>query len=160
MKAIQDMMAVNHCYGCGPANKQGLQLKSYSREEDGELISTYARFTPAHYHNAGPLHFLNGGIQATLLDCHGICTALSDAYYREGRAVGTGEAIWYATGQMDVSYKRPVEIDKEVLLEAQVESYTEKKTVVNCQLLSEGEVCATARVTAVKVPNSWFEERT
>ena len=153
MKAIQDQIQHNHCYGCGSHNEQGLQLKSYCND-DG---STFARFKPRPYHNAGPEHFLNGGIQATIIDCHGICTALADAYRRAGRAIGAGETIWYATGHMAVSYLNPVAIDQDVELTATIETSTEKKTVVNCQLLSLGEVCATAIITAVRVPNSWFE---
>ena len=166
MQAIQDLMASNHCYGCGPANRQGLQLKSYASYEPGSLpaerlpTQTYAHFLPASFHNAGPLHFLNGGIQATLLDCHGICTAVADAYYRDGREVGAGETIWFATGHMELSYKQPVPIDVEVELQAQVVSCAGKKTVVECQLLSAGVLCAQAIVTAVRVPNSWFAERT
>ena len=165
IKAIQDLMAGNHCYGCGPDNTQGLQLKSYaSYEPESAPVSriparTYGWFKPATFHNAGPLHFLNGGIQATLLDCHGVCTAIADAYYRDGREVGEGETIWFATGHMEVSYKKPVPIDTEVELKAEVVTVSDKKTVVNCELLANGEVCAQAVVTAVRVPNSWFAER-
>jgi acyl-coenzyme A thioesterase PaaI-like protein len=153
MKAIQDKIKHNHCYGCGGENEQGLQLKSY-RQNDGLTVAT---FTPAPHHNAGPKHYLNGGIPATIIDCHGICAALADAYQRAGRDVGEGETIWYATGHMAVSYLKPVPIDHPVELTAEIVSSAEKKTVVNCQLLSGGELCATAEVIAVKVPNSWFE---
>ncbi|ARN73645.1 PaaI family thioesterase [Oceanicoccus sagamiensis] len=153
MQAIQDKMQHNHCYGCGPENEQGLQLKSY-RREDGITVAT---FIPAAHHNAGPKHFLNGGIQATILDCHGICAALGDAYYRAGRDVGEGEMMWYATGHMAVSYQKPVPVDQPVELTAEIVSTAEKKTEVSCQLLSGGEVCATAEIIAVKVPNSWYE---
>lgn len=153
MKSIQEQIQHNHCYGCGQDNPQGLQLKSYINE-DG---TTSASFTPQPFHNAGPQHFLNGGIQATLIDCHGICAALADAYHRAGRAIGEGEAIWYATGHMEVSYLKPVAIDHPVELIASIDTQKEKKTVVSCQLFSQGELCATGVVTAVKVPNSWFE---
>ena len=62
-----------------------------------------------------------------------------------------------ATGHMAVSYQKPVPIDQPVELTAEIVSAAEKKTVVQCQLLSGGEVCATAEVIAVKVPNSWYE---
>ncbi|MGK0498513.1 MAG: acyl-coenzyme A thioesterase PaaI-like protein [Oceanicoccus sp.] len=153
MKAIQDLMSTNHCYGCGPENAHGLQLKSYW-QDDG---TTTGSFTPQSFHNAGPLHFLNGGIQATLIDCHGICAALADAYHRVGREVGEGETLWYATRHMEVSYLKPVAIDQQVELIAVIESYAKNKTVVNCELRSGGEVCTTGVVIAVRVPNSWFE---
>jgi hypothetical protein len=56
-----------------------------------------ALWTPCPERAAGPRHLVNGGIIATLLDCHGVCTALADAYRREGREVGTDPEIWYAT---------------------------------------------------------------
>ncbi len=34
MTALQDLISHNHCYGCGPDNPDGLQIKSYW---DGEV---------------------------------------------------------------------------------------------------------------------------
>ena len=73
-KAFQDEMVGNYCWGCGADNPAGLHLKSYW---DGEVA--VAQWTPAHEYSAGPRHILNGGIIATLLDCHGVCTAVASA---------------------------------------------------------------------------------
>ena len=153
MQAIQDTMQGNHCYGCGPDNQLGLRLKSY--RQPGGL--TTASFLPQSHHNAGPKHFLNGGIIATLIDCHTICAAWADAYIREGRELGAGENVWYVTGQLDVSYLRPVRIDHEVSLVAVIKQVADKKTIVDCELISAGKVCATAKVTAIRVPSDWTE---
>src|SRR5690242_4201687 len=87
--AFQDLMPFNHCWGCGADNPAGLQLKStWSADEPGVAIAT---FRPRAEHMAGPRHVLNGGIIATLLDCHGVCTSVADAYRHEGRSIGHGE---------------------------------------------------------------------
>ena len=152
--AFQDQIPNNHCFGCGPENSDGLQIKSYWEGEDQSIC----RFMPKPEHSAGPLHFLNGGIISTIIDCHCVCTAIAKAYLMAGRSLGEGETIWFATGNLDVSFKKPVAIDKEVLLKANVIEAKEKKITLACQLLSENEICCESRVIAVKVPNSWLEK--
>ena len=92
---FQDTMPYNHCWGCGPTNSQGLQLKSYWEGE--EAVSA---FQPQPYHMAGPAHFLNGGIIATIIDCHRINTAMAHAYYEQGREIGSSPIIWFATASL------------------------------------------------------------
>ena len=88
----------NLCWGCGPDNPDGLGLRSFWRGEE-----TVAAWQPASAHTAGPPHVLNGGIIATLLDCHGVITAAADQHRREPDAAAT----WYATSAMTVEYLRP-----------------------------------------------------
>ena len=109
-------MKDNHCWGCGADNPDGLLLKS---EWDGE--ETVARWSASPVFAAGPRHILNGGIIATLLDCHGVCTALADAYRREGRMVGSDPEIWHATTAMDIRYLRPTPIEAELTLRGNYE---------------------------------------
>jgi len=54
-RAIQDQIGDNLCYGCGPANPDGLQIKSYY---SGSVAT--CTFRPRPEHAAGPPHFLNG----------------------------------------------------------------------------------------------------
>lgn len=152
--ALQDRYPGNHCFGCGPANEQGLQLKSYP---SGEAF--VARFRPSAEHNAGPEAWLNGGIVATLLDCHSIFAALADAYEREGRPFASAPLVWYVTGSLSVRCQRPAPIEAEVLLVARVRSSAARKTSVECTLSSGGEVCATAEVVAVRVAEGWKTRR-
>ena len=105
---------------------------------------------------AGPRHVLNGGIIATILDCHGVCTSVADAYRREGRAIGRGDTIWFATGSLDVRYLAPVPVDASVELRARVVEHGERKTVVDSTLVAADDVCARAAVTAVRVPPTWL----
>ena len=71
MKAIQDRMPRNHCYGCGADNPDGLQIKSYW--QDDECVCTYS---PRPEQCAGPLQDLYGGTIASLIDCHSVGTAV------------------------------------------------------------------------------------
>ena len=105
---------------------------------------------------AGPRHVLNGGIIATILDCHSVCTCVADAYRHGGRAIGRGETIWFATGSLDVTYREPAPIDASVELRAAVVERGERKTLVECTLVAGDDVCARAAVTAVRVPPSWL----
>src|SRR5260370_42427015 len=52
------------CFGCGPANEQGLRIRSFPRGE--EVVCSWQ---PESYQGAFP-GMLSGGIIGTLLDCH------------------------------------------------------------------------------------------
>ncbi len=145
--AFQDRMPGNHCFGCGAGNEQGLRIKSFWVNESESVC----RFRPQPHQAAGPRGFLNGGIIATLIDCHAVCTAIADAYRREGREVGEGELIWYVTGSLQVDYRRPTPIGQLVTVWARVSEIAGRKTWVACQLTSAGEICAEGRLLAVRV---------
>lgn len=149
--AFQDLIPANHCFGCGPGNPQGLRLKSrWSGPREAQ-----ARFRAEAHHCAGSPRYVNGGIIAMLIDCHGICTAIADAYRQAGRRVGEGETLNYVTGGLEVSYRRPVPIDAEVTVHARVAEATGRKSVVECTLLVDGQSCATGKVVAVRVGRDW-----
>lgn len=148
--AFQDAMGGNHCWGCGKDNPKGLQIKSYWEGE--EAVCT---FHPRPEHMAGPTHVLNGGIIATVLDCHTVCTAMAALYRAEGREIGEGPIIWCATARLDVTYLRPTPIDRPVHLRARVEEIAGRKVRLSCTLYSEGLECARADVLAVRVPEEW-----
>jgi len=148
--AFQDAIPGNHCYGCGPENPKGLQIKSYW---DGD--ESICEFQPRPEHSAGPAQYLNGGIIATLIDCHCICTAIANAYRAEGRDFGAAPEIWYVTGTLNVSYSKPTPIDCPVTLRARIIEEKPKKTVLHCSLLSDGVECAKGEVIAVRVPDDW-----
>ncbi len=150
MTAIQDLMPGNHCYGCGPENPDGLQIKSYWDGE--ESVCTYM---PRPEQCAGPTQFLYGGTIASLFDCHGNCTAMAHQYEREGRGVGEGDAIWCVTGNINVRYLKPTPIDRPVEIRATVAESAGKKTVIECTMTSGGNVTAEATVVSIRVPDSW-----
>ena len=64
-ESLQDRYAPdNRCFGCGPSNEKGLQIKSFPEGDD-----MVAEFTPGPEHEAFD-NMLCGGIIGTLLDCH------------------------------------------------------------------------------------------
>lgn len=150
MTAFQDLMIDNFCWGCGADNPDGLHLKS---EWDGEVA--VGRWASEPQFAAGPRHVLNGGVIATLLDCHGVCTAIAEAHRRDGREIGSMPDIWHATTAMDVRYLRPTPIDAEIVLRGVVTEVGERGTVVDCVLEAAGKERARAVVTSVRVPESW-----
>jgi acyl-coenzyme A thioesterase PaaI-like protein len=148
--AFQDLIPHNRCWGCGSLNPDGLRIKSYWEGEDA--VCTW---TPDPRFMAGPTHILNGGIIATLLDCHSLCTAMAAAYRAEGRPMDSEPLIWCVTASMNVRYLRPTPIEAPVHLRARVTEVDGKKTFLSTTLSSGGEACATAEVLAVRVPGSW-----
>ena len=150
-RAFQDQFGIeNRCYGCGPENPEGLQIKSYWDGDEAVCI-----YQPRRAFLAGPRHVLNGGVIATLIDCHCVCTALAALYKAEGRPIGSDPIIWCVTASMQIDYLRPTPIAAPVTLRARVESIEGKRTVVACDLSSGGIETARGRVVAVRVSLSW-----
>ena len=150
--AIQDQIPGNHCFGCGPLNEGGLQIKSFWQPDD----STICHFAPQSHQCAGPASIVNGGIISTVIDCHCVCTAMAHAYRRAGRPIGSDPKLWFVTGSLLVSYKAPTPINRGFDVVARVAESTDKKTIVRCELLSGGEVCAEGEVVAVSVPEEMY----
>jgi acyl-coenzyme A thioesterase PaaI-like protein len=151
LAAFQDLLPGNHCFGCGPHNADGLQIKSFWAGD----AATVCHFLPQPHHCSGPTKYLNGGIASTLLDCHAVCSAMAQAYRQEGRGIGTGELITYVTGSMTVNYKRPVPLATAVELQATFVDIGPRKTTLQCRLLSGGQICVEATVLAVRVQPDW-----
>lgn len=150
MSAFQDQIKDNHCWGCGADNPDGLQLKS-AWDGDGSI----ARWSASPQHAAGPRHFLNGGVIATLLDCHGVCTAIADAYRSAGRAIGTDPQIWHATTSMEIHFMRPTPIDAPLVVRGTISQVGDDGTTVECVLEAAGKERARGRITSIQVPDSW-----
>lgn len=148
--AIQDRIPHNHCFGCGPLNADGLGIKSYA-DGDGAVCA----FQPSPHHMAGPTHVVNGGIIATVIDCHCICTAIADAYRAAGREIGTAPLIWCVTASLKVDYLAPTPISAPVELRARVREARGRKRIVECVLRSGGQDRARAEVVAVEVAPAW-----
>jgi uncharacterized protein (TIGR00369 family) len=70
-ESIQDcQFSDGECFGCGPMNVRGLQIKSFPRA-DGTFL---ARWSPRSEHTNGA-GFVCGGILSTVLDCHSAAAA-------------------------------------------------------------------------------------
>ena len=144
--AFQDQGSVHHCHGCGADNERGLRLKSYW-DGDGAVANWQAE----PYHCGGTQDNLNGGIIASLIDCHSLNLAIAHAYRREGRPIGSAPRIGYVTASLQVSYAKPTPIDQLLELRARITKLEQRKAWVNCTLSAAGEVRATGEVLGVRV---------
>ncbi len=64
-QSLQEQYAPNNaCFGCGPANPDGVHVRSFARGDE-----VVAEWTPQPKYEAFP-GVLNGGVIGTLLDCH------------------------------------------------------------------------------------------
>ncbi len=150
--SFQDHWQHNNCWGCGCGNEHGHQIKSFWSGD--EAICTW---TAEKYHKAGPDNYLNGGVIATIIDCHSICTAIADRYREEDRELDSKPPIWCVTASMKIDYHKPTPIDRQVTLKAKVVKREGKKSLVSCTLYSDDIKCAEAEVLAVRVnPEKWF----
>ncbi|HEU5485298.1 MAG TPA: PaaI family thioesterase [Microlunatus sp.] len=134
--SIQDRFFTDApCFGCGPGNTKGLRLKSYPAD-DG---SVRASFLPWPEHDNG-LGFLNGGIIATLLDCH---SAASVVLAAEARGLAPDGRLSFVTAGIDVRYLRPAPRDEPAQLVARLVSADEDDIVVDAELWWQGKIRAT-----------------
>lgn len=139
-RSLQDLYFPNlQCFGCGPANPAGLGLQSFSAGAG----STVAEFTPSVWHDNG-LGYLNGGIAATLLDCHSAAAVTHEAYERGWPAL-PGAALPYVTAGLDVTYLRPAPLGRPVSLRADVVKASESAMEVDVSLVWDGKERSCAR---------------
>ena len=144
---FQDYIRNNHCFGCAPGNPHGFRIKS-AWQAPGESV---CRFTPREFHCSASPDIVHGGVIASLIDCHCVCTAIADAYRRDGRNIGEGTEIMYVTAALNVSYKKPTPLGPTLTLTAVIEETTPKKTVLRCTVHIDDAVYVEADVTAVRV---------
>jgi acyl-coenzyme A thioesterase PaaI-like protein len=144
--AFQDQGAVRHCHGCGADNERGLQIKSYW---DGDEAVAIWRAQP--HHCGGTRENVNGGIIASLIDCHSLNLAIAHAYRAEERPIGSAPRIGYVTANLNISYRKPTPIDQAIDLRARITKIEGRKAWVLCTLSAVGEVRATGEVLGIRV---------
>jgi acyl-coenzyme A thioesterase PaaI-like protein len=128
------------CFGCGPANEEGLKIRSVV--EGGSIV---ARWTPRPYHHAFE-EVLSGGIISTILDCHSNWTAAYSLMVKAGAEAPPPTV----TASIFVEFLKPTPIAP-LLLEAWAKEVSERKAVVESTLKANGVVTATLRGTFVAV---------
>ena len=146
-QALQDAWPNATCYGCGPANDEGLRIKSYWSEDGSEAVCT---FQPEPKHNAGFPNVAYGGLVASLIDCHSVWTAIAHTYKAEGREHGSLPAISYVTGTLTVKYLQPTALDTPITLRAHVTELHPRKARVHCDVYSGDQKTAEGDVLAVR----------
>lgn len=145
---FQNHMPGNICFGCGQDNHQGLKIKSYWDGEEAVCI------WQSKEQYQGWKGLLNGGIIATLIDCHCMCTSMAATYRAENRTLDSQPEYRYATGTMTIKYLKPTSNDIPVELRATVKEIKGRKVTVDCKVLSEGQLTAMAEVIAIRVFDS------
>ncbi|MEY2492265.1 MAG: hypothetical protein QOH24_1216 [Verrucomicrobiota bacterium] len=131
----------NLCFGCGPANADGLRIRSFS--EGDEVV---AEWMPQPKYEAFP-GVLNGGIIGTLLDCHCNWTA---AWHLMNKA-NTDAPPCTVTAEYAIKLLRPTPTDGAVFLAARVVESTMDRATVEGTLTAGGKMCASCRGTFVAV---------
>jgi acyl-coenzyme A thioesterase PaaI-like protein len=131
----------NRCFGCGPANPNGLRIRSFARGD--ELV---ADWTPEKHHEAYQ-GALNGGIIGTLLDCHSNWTAAWHLMQKSGAQ----HPPCTVTAEYSIKLLRPTPTEGPLQLVARVVESQEDRAVVEGKLLSGEKTCATFRGTFVAV---------
>ena len=126
------------CFGCGPANANGLRLQSYPAPDGGAL----ANFAPWPEHDNG-LGYLNGGIISTVLDCHSAAVVMDEADRRGWHPLG-GAALSYVTAGLQVRYLRPAPLHEPVDLRGQVIAADSAEMTAEVQLWWDGKPRAEA----------------
>jgi len=143
MKSLQDTYGPNViCFGCGPANPKGLQIKSFPDGDD----ACVAEHRVEKHHEAFP-GVVNGGIIGALLDCHMNWTAT----WALMRKAGASTPPCTVTGDFHVVLKRPTPSHALLMLRARATELGDDRAVIEATLEANGKVCATCKGTFVAV---------
>ena len=126
--------ALNHCFGCGLENRNGLRLKFFIDADNNVVchLRLAARF-------AGPPGHAHGGIIATLLD---------EAMSKSNRARG----ILAMTRHLEVQYLRPVPLGQPLTLTARHLDTHGRRNHTEAQIAdASGQILASAKAIFVTV---------
>src|SRR5213594_4162080 len=141
-QSLQEQYAPeNSCWGCGPANPDGLRIRSFAK--NGEVV---AEWQPQPKYEAFP-GVLNGGIIGTLLDCHCNWTA---AYFLMKRD-GADHPPCTVTAEYAIKLLRPTPTDRPLRLVARVVEMKGNRAIVEGELIADGRATATCSGTFVAV---------
>jgi len=141
-ESLQDRWApANRCFGCGPANTEGLRIKSVVRGDE-----VVCEWIPAPHHEAFD-GILNGGIIGTLIDCHCNWTAA----WHLMRAAGADRPPCTVTAEYHVTLHRPTPSSVPVTLRARVVAATADRAEVEATLEAGGRTTARGRGVFVAV---------
>lgn len=148
MKAFQDRYPDEfaHCFGCGRLNAEGYHLRSYW---DGE--GTVARFVPRPYHTAVP-GFVNGGLLASLVDCHATGTSAAAAARARGVTSEEGPLPRFVTASLELRFRRPTPLGPELVVRGRASSVAGRRVVVDTTISAGEEVTVQGTVVCAELP--------
>lgn len=132
-QSVQEKHAPNSiCFGCGPANPDGLMIRSF-RSERG----LHMEFQPKEEHQAFP-GMINGGVIGTLLDCHGNWTAAMALMEQSGEDAPPCTV----TASYSIQLRRPTPFGPVLTVKGEVVSIEEDRANVRMTLTCDGNLCA------------------
>ncbi|MFM7116986.1 MAG: PaaI family thioesterase [Planctomycetota bacterium] len=141
-KSLQETYAPQGiCFGCGPANREGLRLRSFVAGE--ELV---ASFQPELKHQAFE-GMLNGGIIGSLLDCH--CNWMAAWHLMQRQQLLAPPCT--VTAEYTIKMLKPTPIAEPLELRAWVIESSERRARIGGELKAEAEVTATCEGVFVAV---------
>jgi len=141
-KSLQETYAPQGiCFGCGPANREGLRLRSFVAGE--ELV---ARFHPELKHQAFE-GMLNGGIIGSLLDCH--CNWMAAWHLMQRQQLSAPPCT--VTAEYTIKMLKPTPISEPLELRAWVIESSDRRARIGGSLKAGGEVTATCEGVFVAV---------
>ncbi len=139
---LQDRYAPNSdCFGCGPANPQGLRIKS--RVAGDRVV---ADWTPAPHHKAFE-GYVSGGILGVLFDCHSNWAAVHFLM----QAKGLERPPDTVTAQYSVSFLKPTPMGRTLHFASKLVEAGENRATIETTLEVDGVMTATSRGTFVIV---------
>lgn len=140
--SLQDRYAPNLiCFGCGPANHLGLQIKSFVK---GERV--VATFDPQPHHQAFE-GMVSGGILGALLDCHMNWTAA----WSLKKAANSDALPCTVTAHYEITFQTPTPIGHTLFIEAWVKELGKRKAVIEAALGTTEGVTSLGNGTFVAV---------
>jgi len=121
------------CFGCGDRNPEGLHIEF---QVEGRRVTGRFRARQAHQGYPGLAH---GGIAAAALD-----EAMGWAMYAAG--------AWAMTARMEVKYRKPLPLGRELLLTAEVVRERGRRLEAEAQIrTAEGDLLAETRGLFLRV---------
>jgi len=130
------------CFGCGPANRQGLRIRSFIDRD-----RVVCHWKPEPHHEAFP-GVLNGGIIGAILDCH--CNWTAAWHLMNLRGLDAPPCT--VTMEFTVRLRRPTPSDVELKLVAWPAAVDGDVVTVESELYAGDRLCdlCTGRFVAVK----------
>lgn len=129
------------CFGCGPANSDGLQIKSVVH--DDEIICDW-QAKPQHQAFPG---IINGGILGALIDCHANWSA---AYYLM-REKNLDHPPCTVTAEYQVKLLQPTPLAGTIHLSATLGELKSSSAFIQVKLYANEELTATGQGVFVSV---------
>src|SRR5690625_3050069 len=140
------------CFGCGRLNEEGYHFRT---GWEGDKSVTY--YKPSSKHAAIP-GFVYGGIIASFVDCHGTGSASLALHRKNGYEPGGGaEPPRFVTASLQVDYLKPTPAEVPLKAIGTIKEIHPKRWEVQTDVFADGERCATGKVMAVVMPDTFLK---